>query len=162
MNATFSLRRFVVSNLVPIIFLVFSAVAIPLSGLSPSYLAQEMVSRVGRNTFLVLSLLIPVMAGMGLNFGMVLGAMAGQIGLILAVDWGIAGIPGLELIQDRLDYFSRTAHTNMDFVDRAPEANLVQASTVLAALIYQAAMEEEPLPRRAPVSPAVLPGKDAP
>lgn len=73
----------------------------------------------------------------------------------------VAGIPGLELIQDRLDYFSRTAHTNMDFVDRAPEANLVQAATVLAALIYQAAMDEEPLPRRAPVSPAVLPRKDA-
>lgn len=78
------------------------------------------------------------------------------------LSFDIAGIPGLELIQDRLDYFSRTAHTNMDFVDRAPEANLVQASTVLAALIYQAAMEEEPLPRRAPVSPAVLPRKDAP
>ena len=95
MNREFSTRRFLLSNIVPIIFLIFSAVAIPLSGLTPAYLAQEMVSRVGRNTFLVLSLLIPVIAGMGLNFGMVLGAMAGQIGLILAVDWGVAGIPGL-------------------------------------------------------------------
>jgi simple sugar transport system permease protein len=35
------------------------------------------------------------MAGMGINFGMVLGAMAGQIGLIFAVDWNIMGVPGL-------------------------------------------------------------------
>jgi simple sugar transport system permease protein len=35
------------------------------------------------------------MAGMGINFGMVLGAMAGQIGLIFAVDWNIVGVPGL-------------------------------------------------------------------
>ena len=32
----------------------------------------------GRNTFLVLSLLIPVMAGLGMNFAMTLGAMAGR------------------------------------------------------------------------------------
>ena len=37
------------------------------------------------------------MAGMGLNFGMTLGAMAGQIGLIFMVDWGIVGIPGMIL-----------------------------------------------------------------
>ena len=37
------------------------------------------------------------MAGMGLNFGMVLGAMAGQIGLILICDWGIVGLPGMLL-----------------------------------------------------------------
>jgi simple sugar transport system permease protein len=35
------------------------------------------------------------MAGMGINFGMVLGAMAGQIGLIFTVDWNIVGVPGL-------------------------------------------------------------------
>ncbi|MBR7064854.1 MAG: ABC transporter permease, partial [Treponema sp.] len=36
-----------------------------------------------------------IMAGMGINFGMVLGAMAGQIGLIFAMDWNIAGMNGL-------------------------------------------------------------------
>ena len=63
----------------------------------------------------------------------------------------MAGIPGLELIQDRLDYFSRTAHTNMDYVDRAPKADMVQQAVVLAVLAYQAAMADEPLSRRAPV-----------
>jgi simple sugar transport system permease protein len=37
------------------------------------------------------------MAGMGLNFGMVLGAMAGQIGLIFVTEWAIVGIPGILL-----------------------------------------------------------------
>jgi simple sugar transport system permease protein len=45
----------------------------------------------------VIALLLPIMAGMGLNFGMVLGAMAGQIGLIFAMDWKIVGIPGFLL-----------------------------------------------------------------
>lgn len=50
------------------------------------YLLNEGMTRLGRNAFLILSLLIPVMAGMGMNFGMTLGAMAGQIGLIFAAD----------------------------------------------------------------------------
>ena len=55
------------------------------------------MTRVGRNAFLILSLLIPVMAGMGMNFGMTLGAMAGEIGLIFAADWQVWGIPGMIL-----------------------------------------------------------------
>ena len=81
----------------PIIFILLSAAAIPLSGFSAAYLIQEMLTRLARNSFLVLSLLIPIMAGMGLNFGMVLGAMAGQIGMILVTDWSVVGIPGLVL-----------------------------------------------------------------
>ena len=88
-------RFFFIRNAVPIIFIVFALFAIPLSGFSAQYLIQEMLIRVGRNSFLVLSLLIPIMAGMGLNFGMVLGAMAGQIGLVFVTDWGIVGIPGM-------------------------------------------------------------------
>lgn len=97
MKRAVSSRNFFASNLILVVFLVFSAAAIPLSGLSIPYLIQEMVTRLGRNAFLVLSLLVPVMAGMGLNFGMVLGAMAGQIGLVLVVDWGVGGIYGLIL-----------------------------------------------------------------
>ena len=81
----------------PIIFILMSAIAIPLSGCSINYLVQEMLVRLARISFLVLSLIIPIVAGMGLNFGMVLGAMAGQLGLIFISDWGIVGIPGLLL-----------------------------------------------------------------
>lgn len=91
------MKNILISNAVPIIFLGLSAAAIPLSGFSAGYLVQEMITRLARNSFLVLSLLIPIMAGMGLNFGMVLGAMAGQIGLIFVINWSVVGIPGLFL-----------------------------------------------------------------
>jgi simple sugar transport system permease protein len=88
-------RRFLADNIVVIIFLILTAAATPVSGLSAGYILQEIVTRIGRNSFLVFSLILPVMAGMGLNFGIVLGAMAGEIGLIFAVDWNIVGVNGL-------------------------------------------------------------------
>ncbi|MGL4208117.1 MAG: ABC transporter permease subunit [Candidatus Adiutrix sp.] len=85
------------NSLIPALFLILSAGAIYLSGYSANYVIQEIFTRLGRNLFLVLALIIPVMAGMGLNFGMVLGAMAGQIALIFVVDWMVVGLPGLML-----------------------------------------------------------------
>ncbi len=82
---------------VPIMFIIICAVCIPISGLSANMLINEIVTRMGRNSFLILSLLIPIMAGMGLNFGMTLGAMAAEIALILVSDWQIVGIPGMVL-----------------------------------------------------------------
>lgn len=92
-----NLPELVRNNSVPIMFIIICAVCIPLSGFSPAYLLNEIITRLGRNAFLILCLLIPIMAGMGLNFGMTLGAMAGQIGLIFAADWQIWGIPGMIL-----------------------------------------------------------------
>lgn len=89
--------KFIGDNAVPIMFILICAYCIPQSGLPFGYLLNEIMTRLGRNAFLILSLLIPVMAGMGMNFGMTLGAMAGQIGLILVADWQIWGIPGLIL-----------------------------------------------------------------
>ncbi|MDH7483621.1 MAG: ABC transporter permease [Spirochaetales bacterium] len=87
--------KFLTQNAVVIIFVIITAVAIPPSGLSLPYILQEVITRLGRNSFLVLALLLPIYAGMGLNFGMTLGAMAGQIGLIFAVNFGIANWQGL-------------------------------------------------------------------
>ncbi len=91
------LLRFLANNTVPILFLIICAFGIPLSGYSANYLVSEIIIRLVRNSFLIVSLLIPILAGMGLNFGMTLGAMAGQIGLIFISDWGIVGIPGMVL-----------------------------------------------------------------
>ena len=89
--------HFLINYSVPIIFTILVAFAIPLSGLSGEYLIRELMTRLSRNLFLVLALLIPVMAGMGMNFSIVLGAMAGQIGLIFITDWQIVGISGMLL-----------------------------------------------------------------
>ena len=90
-------KDFIGNNTVPIMFILICLYCIPMSGFSASYLLNEVMTRLGRNAFLILSLLIPIMAGMGLNFGMTLGAMAGEIGLIFVADWQIWGIPGLVL-----------------------------------------------------------------
>ena len=85
------------NNTVPIMFVIICAIFIPMAGFSPSYLLNEIVTRMGRNLFLVLCLLFPIMAGMGLNFAMTLGAMGAEIAVILVADWQIWGIPGVVL-----------------------------------------------------------------
>lgn len=89
--------QFLINNAVPILFVTLLIFAVPLSGYSGGYLVNEMITRLARNSFLVLSLLIPIIAGMGMNFGIVLGAMAGQIGLIFISDWQVVGMPGMLL-----------------------------------------------------------------
>lgn len=82
-------------NIVTIIFAVLCVFSIAFSGQSASFVLQETISRICRNSVLILSLLMPVLCGMGLNFSIVLGAAAGQIGLILITHWGIGGAGGI-------------------------------------------------------------------
>lgn len=93
----FHISELLKNNSVPLMFIIICAVCIPASGFSLGYLINEIMTRIGRNAFLILSLLIPIMAGMGLNFGMTLGAMAAEIALIFVADWQIWGIPGIIL-----------------------------------------------------------------
>lgn len=91
------ISRLLTGSAVPLMFLIISIIAVPFSGFSGTFLINQIITRLARNSFLVLSLLLPIMAGMGINFGMILGAMAGQIGLVFITDWGITGAPGLLL-----------------------------------------------------------------
>jgi simple sugar transport system permease protein len=79
---------------VPLLFAVLCLFGIIVAEISPSFLLREILARFARNGVLVLSLLIPILAGLGLNFGMVVGAMAGQIAAILVTYWGLSGIFG--------------------------------------------------------------------
>ena len=88
---------FLGNNAVPIMFVIIIVICLPMSGFSTTFLLNEIMTRLSRNAFLILSLLIPIMAGMGLNFGMTLGAMAAEIALIFTSDWQIWGIPGIVL-----------------------------------------------------------------
>ena len=85
------------NNAVPIMFIIICIVFIPMAGFSSSYLLNEIITRMGRNLFLVLCLLFPILAGMGLNFAMTLGAMGAEIAIILVADRQIWGIPGVVL-----------------------------------------------------------------
>lgn len=80
---------------VPILFATLCLAGALVAHIKPSFLFSEMLLRFSRNGLLVLSLLVPILAGLGLNFGIVIGAMAGQIAAILVVYWGGSGIGGL-------------------------------------------------------------------
>ena len=90
-------KRLVARNAVPLLFAVVCLLGVYFAKMPGQFLLMEIVNRVARNSFLVLSLIIPVAAGMGLNFGIVLGALAGQIALILATHWEWAGTGGFLL-----------------------------------------------------------------
>ena len=60
-----------------------------------------------------------------------------------------AGLPAFQLLVDRLEYNSRTHHSNMDTFDRVQAADMIQQATVIAVFAYDAAMRDEKLPRKA-------------
>ena len=92
------IQDFIIDNMVVIIFLAFIATGFVISGGVPHlFFINELVDRVFRNIFLVLSLIIPVIAGLGLNFGIVIGAMAGQLAIIFVVYHDVGGLNGLLL-----------------------------------------------------------------
>lgn len=59
------------------------------------------------------------------------------------------GIPAFQFMVDRLEYNSRTHHSNMDTVDRVQRDDMIQHATVMAVFAYHAAMRDEKLPRKA-------------
>ena len=59
------------------------------------------------------------------------------------------GLPGFQFIQDGIEYNTRTHHTNMDSYDHLQPADLMQAATIVASFVYNAAMRDEKLPRKA-------------
>ncbi len=77
-----SFKRAIRENGVPIMFFILCGLGVLASGKPLSFLLQEAIGRMARNSFIVLSLVVPIVAGLGLNFAIVLGAMAGQAGLI--------------------------------------------------------------------------------
>lgn len=78
-------------------FIILCAVCMVFSGYEPSYVLYELFGRLSRNLFIVLALIIPIIAGMGINFAITIGAMAAQIACLLVLEWGIGGIGGFGL-----------------------------------------------------------------
>lgn len=59
-----------------------------------------------------------------------------------------AGIPGFQFIQDRLEYNSRTHHSNMDSFDHVQKDDVVQQGAVAAVFAWYAANTPDRLPRK--------------
>lgn len=59
-----------------------------------------------------------------------------------------AGIPGFQFIQDPIEYWSRTHHTNVDTYERLVIDDLKQMATIVASFVYHAAQRDALLPRK--------------
>ncbi|MBI2682452.1 MAG: M20/M25/M40 family metallo-hydrolase [Acidobacteriales bacterium] len=77
------------------------------------------------------------------------------------VSFDDAGIPAFQFVQDDIEYDTRTHHTNMDTLERVQKDDMIQASTIIAAFAYQAAMRDERMPRR-PLPPQDVAPKPEP
>lgn len=58
-----------------------------------------------------------------------------------------AGLPGINMGQDPIEYGSHTWHTNLDNYERIIEGDAQTSAIVIAATVYQLAMRDEMLPR---------------
>lgn len=92
-----SIKDVLFKNKVAVLFVVLCVVCMVIADTPISYIVSDVFARVGRNACLVLALIIPCIAGLGMNFGIVVGAMAAQIAIFWVVHWGFEGMPGFLL-----------------------------------------------------------------
>ncbi|MBI3048562.1 MAG: M20/M25/M40 family metallo-hydrolase [Acidobacteria bacterium] len=80
----------------------------------------------------------------------ILGAMATrsrQRGGTDHTSFNEGGLPGINVIQDPIQYQSYTWHTNLDTYERIVEDDVKKSAMAIAATVYHLAMREEQLPR---------------
>ena len=94
-DRTIDAAKALYANKVVLMFFILCTFGLATTGKPPTYTVVEVFTRFGRNTFLVLALIIPVLAGLGLNFGIVVGAMAAQVAIFWTVYWGFTGLKGI-------------------------------------------------------------------
>ena len=70
-----------------------------------------------------------------------------------------AGLPGIGLGQDPIEYFTDTWHTNIDTYERIIEDDVKKDAIIVAASVYQLAMRDDMLPR---FTAADMPAKPEP
>jgi hypothetical protein len=83
------------------------------------------------------------------DLGMV-GAIAGRsrrLGGTDSTSFNQAGLPGVGISQDPIEYMTDTWHTNLDTYERVVESDAKSSAIVIAAVVYQLAMRDEALPR---------------
>jgi hypothetical protein len=64
-----------------------------------------------------------------------------------STSFNAAGLPGIGLGQDGLEYNSHTWHTNLDTYERIVEEDVKKSAVAIAYAVYQLAMSDEMLPR---------------
>jgi len=64
-----------------------------------------------------------------------------------STSFNAAGLPGIGVSQDPIEYRTHTWHTNLDTYERIVEEDAIKSATIVASVVYHLAMREEMLPR---------------
>jgi carboxypeptidase Q len=75
-----------------------------------------------------------------------------------STSFNAAGLPGIGLSQDGMEYGSHTWHTNLDTLERIVEDDVKKSAIAIASALYHLAMRDEMLPRFAPGQMPAAPG----
>ena len=87
----FDVAGFLRANAVMVMFIALCLACLYFSGYTIPYVMYELFGRLSRNAFIVLALILPIVAGMGINFAVTIGAMAAQISALWVIEWNVAG-----------------------------------------------------------------------
>ena len=79
-----------------------------------------------------------------------------------AFSFAAAGLPGINALQDPIEYQSYTWHTNLDTYERVVEDDVKKSAIVIAAAVYHVAMRDDLLPRFTAEQMPRRPGAPAP
>jgi len=93
----------------------------------------------------------------------VMGAIASKsraLGGTDSTSFSQAGLAGIGMGQDPIEYNSATWHTNLDTYERIIEDDAKKSAMVIAAGLYQLAMRDELLPRFSKETMPPLPPKE--
>jgi hypothetical protein len=75
-----------------------------------------------------------------------------------STSFNAAGLPGINLGQDGLEYNSHTWHTNLDTIERVVETDVKRSAVAIASVVYHLAMRDDLLPRFASDAMPPAPG----
>jgi hypothetical protein len=75
-----------------------------------------------------------------------------------STSFNAAGLPGIGLSQDTIEYGTHTWHTNLDTYERIVEDDVKKSAVAIASAVYHLAMRDEMLPRFAPDKMPAAPG----
>ena len=75
-----------------------------------------------------------------------------------STSFNAAGLPGIGLNQDGMEYNSHTWHTNLDTFERIVEGDVKRSAVAIASAVYHIAMRDQMLPRFTAATMPPVPG----
>lgn len=82
-----------------------------------------------------------------LGFAGVISTNSRNLGGTDSTSFNQAGLPGIGVAQDPIEYFTTTWHTNLDTYERVIESDVKSSAIIISAAVYTLAMSDEMLPR---------------